>query len=121
MKLHKKLPHPFMSIKSAVFISIFFLTIFSSNAQCISSTDCDGDGIANSIDLDDDNDGILDINEYSCPPSIVGGTISSFLIDNQVQTTSTKNVISQSNSSSPFSNSSSYTFSYGTNFGKRLE
>ncbi|WP_445749799.1 collagen-binding domain-containing protein [Polaribacter sp.] len=35
----------------------------SSNAQCILANDCDGDGIINSIDLDDDNDGILDSEE----------------------------------------------------------
>ncbi|TXD54039.1 MULTISPECIES: collagen-binding domain-containing protein [unclassified Polaribacter] len=37
-----------------------FLSMFHANAQCVVTTDCDGDGIVNSIDLDDDNDGILD-------------------------------------------------------------
>ncbi|MAR71076.1 Ig-like domain-containing protein [Halomonas sp.] len=36
--------------------------------------DPDGDGIANSIDIDDDNDGILDENEYDYSrPNLVGG------------------------------------------------
>ncbi len=37
-------------------------------AQCDTSPggDCDGDGIINSMDLDDDNDGILDIDEFDC-------------------------------------------------------
>ena len=33
------------------------------NAQCVSATDCDGDGVDNATDLDDDNDGILDTEE----------------------------------------------------------
>ena len=43
---------------------IIFLSIsIKSNAQ---STDTDGDGIVNSLDLDDDNDGILDTVEDVC-------------------------------------------------------
>lgn len=33
------------------------------HAQCIMPGDCDGDGVLDSMDNDDDNDGILDINE----------------------------------------------------------
>ncbi|MBG7612449.1 choice-of-anchor A family protein, partial [Polaribacter sp. BAL334] len=47
----------------AFFIIIIFINIFSTNAQCVTINDCDGDGIVNSIDLDDDNDGILDCEE----------------------------------------------------------
>ncbi|MEJ8856076.1 DUF4347 domain-containing protein [Variovorax robiniae] len=36
--------------------------------------DTDSDGVANVIDIDDDNDGILDINEDLLPPSLVDGT-----------------------------------------------
>ncbi len=43
------------------------------NAQCNTSPsgDCDGDGVINSIDLDDDNDGILDQDEYLCVSSTI--------------------------------------------------
>jgi len=34
--------------------------------SCIAEPDTDGDGIANSLDLDDDNDGILDVEENTC-------------------------------------------------------
>jgi len=47
----------FNSKKCILFFSILFLSSFS-YAQ-----DTDGDGIINSIDIDDDNDGILDIDE----------------------------------------------------------
>ena len=36
------------------------------HAQCADVTatgDCDGDGVPNGVDQDDDNDGILDVNE----------------------------------------------------------
>ncbi|MBG7612288.1 choice-of-anchor A family protein [Polaribacter sp. BAL334] len=49
--------------KLGFFIITFFMFTFSSNAQCVIANDCDGDGIVNSIDLDDDNDGILDTEE----------------------------------------------------------
>jgi hypothetical protein len=40
------------------------------------SDDFDGDGIINSIDLDDDNDGILDVVESNwCKPSIASTII----------------------------------------------
>ncbi|MCU7618224.1 hypothetical protein NZ698_13525 [Chryseobacterium sp. PBS4-4] len=44
-----------------------------------SAADADGDGIVNSLDLDDDNDGILDTVEDSCvkPNQIVNGDFSS--------------------------------------------
>tara|TARA_R110002126_G_scaffold291243_2_gene451330 strand:- start:15011 stop:19258 length:4248 start_codon:yes stop_codon:yes gene_type:complete len=48
-------------LKRSIILLLFILmNIFSANAQCVSATDCDGDGIENLIDLDDDNDGILD-------------------------------------------------------------
>ncbi|WP_026775192.1 collagen-binding domain-containing protein [Polaribacter sp. Hel_I_88] len=98
---------------------MLFITI-NSNSQCVNATDCDGDGIANSIDLDDDNDGILDTDEFNCPP-LASGTITSFIIENKAQTTSNKTVNSFSNSSSPFASNTSYNLSYGTKFGKRLK
>ena len=45
---------------------LFIILLFTSttiSAQCVTPTDCDGDGIANISDLDDDNDGILDTDE----------------------------------------------------------
>ncbi|SEE58745.1 collagen-binding domain-containing protein [Polaribacter dokdonensis] len=102
-----------------VFLLIFFSTL-NINAQCVNATDCDGDGISNSIDLDDDNDGILDTDEFSCP-TVASGSIVSFIIDSKPQTTSSKTVNSFSNSASPFSQNTSYTLSYGTSLGKRLE
>ena len=50
-------------IKLAIFTFFLLFITINSNAQCVSATDCDGDGIANITDLDDDNDGILDTDE----------------------------------------------------------
>ncbi|MDY0781514.1 tandem-95 repeat protein, partial [Tenacibaculum sp. IB213877] len=44
-------------------ILIAFLSFISTNYNIIYSQDKDSDGIANSVDLDDDNDGILDTDE----------------------------------------------------------
>lgn len=44
------------------------LTITVTNTQTNPSNDFDGDGIINSLDLDDDNDGILDIDEIGGRP-----------------------------------------------------
>ena len=57
-----------------IFLFVLFIGISTtSTAQTIGGTaagdDYDGDGIINSIDLDDDNDGILDTDEY-CKSSI---------------------------------------------------
>jgi len=41
------------------------LTVLSAHAAAPNVTDIDGDGIPNSIDIDDDNDGILDTEEGS--------------------------------------------------------
>ena len=71
---------PFKFLYSTRNISTLFIVFFfqflsvSSYAQTIGgmrpSDDFDGDGIINSIDLDDDNDGILDTDEY-CKSSII--------------------------------------------------
>ncbi|AZA62437.1 hypothetical protein [Chryseobacterium indoltheticum] len=56
---------------------IFFLSLLSSGivyAQTGSNDDFDGDGIINSIDLDDDNDGISDINEGLCTSPLISST-----------------------------------------------
>ena len=60
---------------STLFIVFFFQFLsVSANAQTVggvnSSDDFDGDGIINSIDLDDDNDGVLDSHESICAASI---------------------------------------------------
>lgn len=49
-------------------ILLIFFVAFSTYSQCADQTpqgDCDGDGINNFDDLDDDNDGVLDANEWS--------------------------------------------------------
>ena len=107
-------------MKTKLFLILLVFSSIYINAQCVNATDCDGDGIVNSIDLDDDNDGILDTDEFSCP-TLASGTITSFVIVNKTQTPSSKTVNSFSNSSSPFSGNTSYNLSYGTAFGKRLE
>jgi len=37
-------------------------------------TDTDGDGVGDVLDLDDDNDGVLDTEEFNCTPSIMSKT-----------------------------------------------
>ena len=54
-------------------IFIFCSTFIYSQEFDNSSIDFDGDGIPNSFDLDDDNDGILDTVE--CPPNINNSTL----------------------------------------------
>ena len=62
------------SARSGIFLVFLVLGLFTSanlQAQCADTSptgDCDGDGIVNSIDQDDDNDGIPDVAEYLCPP-----------------------------------------------------
>ena len=50
---------------------VLILFAYTSNiaAQCADPSptgDCDGDLILNASDLDDDNDGILDVDEFDC-------------------------------------------------------
>lgn len=55
----------------AVFLSIMIFTSFQQlSAQ---SSDVDGDGVTNSLDLDDDNDGILDADECQASNKITAG------------------------------------------------
>ena len=85
-------------------LSILFILLVTSlniSAQCVSPTDCDGDGIDNTTDLDDDNDGILDTEEcnyliretpfnvsngnsvnFSLPPTGQGFTLDVTRMDN---------------------------------------
>ncbi|TDY59573.1 Ig-like domain-containing protein, partial [Algibacter lectus] len=63
----------------AFYCFIFLLFAFTqfTSAQCIAVDDCDGDGILNVDDLDDDNDGVLDTDEGVCtsnPSGNWGGT-----------------------------------------------
>jgi gliding motility-associated-like protein len=44
------------------------------DASINACTDTDNDGIANAFDLDDDNDGVLDVTELNCATSIVSKT-----------------------------------------------
>ncbi|MCU7618435.1 hypothetical protein NZ698_14640 [Chryseobacterium sp. PBS4-4] len=59
---------------------LFFLIISNFNfyySQCSASTnDCDGDGILNAVDLDDDNDGIFDVDESTCTGQFDAGWFS---------------------------------------------
>lgn len=65
----------------------------SSAFTVINFCDSDGDGIENAIDLDDDNDGILDVNETTC--SAIGSAIAgSFNPLQQTWQTTSLNVIS---------------------------
>ncbi len=67
-------------MKLKLLLGFLFLSFFS-GSQYSFSQDTDGDGIANSIDVDDDNDGILDIDEYGCP-NTPDGFISRWTLDN---------------------------------------
>ena len=58
--------HKNTSFTKTKLLFLFVFTLFYTatiNSQCVNPTDCDGDGIANISDLDDDNDGILDTDE----------------------------------------------------------
>ena len=63
-----------ISNKVSLLVPIFLLLSVFAGAQTVGGTaasdDFDGDGIINSIDLDDDNDGILDTDEY-CKSTIL--------------------------------------------------
>jgi hypothetical protein len=45
------------------------------------STDTDGDGVKNSVDIDDDNDGILDINECITPANATVSTLTGSIVN----------------------------------------
>ncbi len=57
--------------KKQFVLTTFLLLIIGTSAfaQTANTEDYDGDGILNNADSDDDNDGILDINEYDCTAS----------------------------------------------------
>lgn len=50
--------------KSLLFVFLYSLLGSPLYAQLASTDDFDGDNVINSIDIDDDNDGILDVDEY---------------------------------------------------------
>jgi hypothetical protein len=52
-----------LNLKLTVTTILFVLGSFSAYAQ---TTDTDGDGVIDSVDIDDDNDGVLDIVENNC-------------------------------------------------------
>ncbi len=59
-----------------VLVVLIFINV-SVGAQCVGPpNDCDGDGIVNSVDEDDDNDGITDVNEFICPNPFDGPVVS---------------------------------------------
>ncbi|MDT0608624.1 hypothetical protein RM706_16435, partial [Croceitalea sp. F388] len=60
-------------IKRVMTLSTFLLFLLGANtfAQTGNTEDFDGDSVGNNVDQDDDNDGILDANEYDCA---IGGS-----------------------------------------------
>ncbi len=65
-------PKQHLKLSWVLFLHLVLGLFTSANlqAQCANTSptgDCDGDGIINSLDLDDDNDGIPDVAEYLCP------------------------------------------------------
>ena len=59
--------HKFVGRVLLLFMGLLFGQI--GFAQTAPSDDFDGDGIINSLDIDDDNDGVLDFMEQNCPIS----------------------------------------------------
>jgi len=57
-----------ISRKTVIALTTLFLLLLSKSifAQTGNAEDFDSDGVANSIDEDDDNDGILDVDEFNC-------------------------------------------------------
>ncbi|MHB0754917.1 collagen-binding domain-containing protein [Polaribacter sp. M15] len=101
------------------------MNIFSSNAQCVSATDCDGDGIQNAIDLDDDNDGILDcvengLNNNSLSDLFTIAGDATFVNSNEIELT--PDVNNQAGSSMSFGKvdfTSDFNFSIEINLGTK--
>ncbi|WP_420600866.1 gliding motility-associated C-terminal domain-containing protein [Flagellimonas sp.] len=55
---------------SGILMMILVLSSNALQAQCADQSptgDCDGDTVLNGVDLDNDNDGLLDTDEYNCP------------------------------------------------------
>ncbi|RZJ85862.1 MAG: hypothetical protein EOO20_19475 [Chryseobacterium sp.] len=85
-----------------------------------SPTDYDEDGVLDEVDLDDDNDGILDSDEYVCM-SLGAETFSSLRVTNIPQVTSSVTTLSTSTAPSlPFNANTTQTISYGLGSGKKL-
>lgn len=97
----------------------------TSNPANISVTvtpkDSDGDGIVDNLDLDDDNDGILDLDEASCN-ALTTEVFSSLATAAVQQTPSAISLTATSDApSNPYVASTAYNFNFGTGAGKRLE
>jgi hypothetical protein len=72
MNFYPRLPLIVVRIIKA--LGLMFLCLVMSVSQGYSQLDSDGDGITDDIDLDDDNDGILDVDEcFSCVQAILNG------------------------------------------------
>ena len=126
MKLLQKHPRNRQAnpLKSTIILLLLILmNIFSSNAQRISETDCDGDGIENSIDLDDDNDGILDCVENGLDTNSLSDLFSiagnaTFKNSNEIELT--PDLYNQAGSSMSFGKidfTSDFSFSIEINLG----
>ena len=61
--------------------TIPLLTVLTAHAATPGDTDIDGDGIPNSVDIDDDNDGILDTEEGSSQTDDIQDADGNGLID----------------------------------------
>ena len=64
-------------------LTLFFIILNTNTvqAQCADpspSGDCDGDSVINSLDDDDDNDGILDVDEIDCTPRILDWNLATY-------------------------------------------
>ncbi|NAS30970.1 LruC domain-containing protein [Flavobacteriaceae bacterium R38] len=92
--------------KYSIIAIVIFLMIPTSGiiAQCADPSangDCDGDGIINQVDLDDDNDGILDTDEGCLTSADIIADFTrtgdvSVINDNEIQLTPARNIASGS-------------------------
>jgi len=81
----------FCMFNTKFFVLIFFVLSFTNlSAQTV---DSDGDGIANNIDLDDDNDGILDTVEDVCGSKTEGPPVYSNTFGTGTTTGSDPNIL----------------------------
>ncbi|MCD1117786.1 DUF6923 family protein [Chryseobacterium turcicum] len=92
-------------------------------SQNVTKNDCldtDGDTIPDWLDIDDDNDGILDINEAACATLSATEVFASLSTAIVSQTVSATTLTSTVNANAPFNASTNYTFNFGTGNAKTL-
>ena len=76
-------------LKFSYLLLILLVFTFSPqlHAQCVTMGDCDGDGVTDGVDLDSDNDGILDTDEFNLNCSAVFVPLSQTFNENAVSGT----------------------------------